>query len=479
MIETNVPLKVESLYAVSLSCRRMLVKRAVTVPVLYLSLACVQAGAQVASGIGAIPQGKASDYFREAQRLCGLDNGKLWGVSTCGPILFVDPKTREVVASQQDGAGLLHRDGDVWLGHLPNSENIANTAVEWSGTYWSEIFWPLSEGDTAQRDTLMEHELYHRIQERLDLSPGTVDNAHLDTVDGRYYLQLEERALAASLATSDHAAHKRAMEDAFLFRARRYQLFPKANEEEKALELNEGLAEYTGVRLGNLDKTAQVRVTLTDLDRQQKVPTIVRSFAYGTGPAYGLLLDEYLPQWRLRVTIHTSLSELLEQAVHWHPPVDLAETTTRRATVYGGPALLKAEQERDALRQATIKKYQALLVQGRTLTLRFRHMKVQFNPQNLQPLGDAGTVYPTIRITDDWGVLEATSGALLKPDWSAVVVSAPEHSGEDLMTGEGWTLHLKGGWKAVAGEKKGDLVLQARKSLHPLRLAKSSEVGLS
>jgi hypothetical protein len=215
------------------------------------------------------------------------------------------------------------------------------------------------------------------------------------------------------------------------------------------------------VRLGNLARAEQVKVTLTDLDRQQKVPTFVRSFAYGTGPAYGLLLDEYLPQWRLRVTIHTSLSKLLEQAVDWHPPVDLAGTVMPRAAVYGGPALLKAEQERDALRQATIKKYHASLVQGPTLRLQFQHMKVQFNPQNLQPLGDAGTVYPTIRITDDWGVLEADNGALMKPDWSAVVVSAPEHSSENLLTGDGWTLHLKAGWKAVPGERKGDLVLQA------------------
>ena len=453
--------KVQSLKAVKSSAPGVPVKRAVIVPVFCLSLACLQVGAQVASDGGAIPRGKANDYFREAERLCGSDNGKLWGVSTCGPILFVDPKTREVVASQQDGAGLLHRDGDVWVGHLPSSENIANTAAEWSGTYWSEMLWPLPENDTAQRDTLMEHELYHRIQKRLDLSPGTVENAHLDTVDGRYYLQLEERALAVSLAASDQAAQERAMEDAFLFRARRYQLFPTANEEEKALELNEGLAEYTGVRLGNPERVAQVKVTLTNLDRQQKVPTFVRSFAYCTGPAYGLLLDEYLPQWRLQVTIHTSLSELLEQAVHWHPPVDLAGPAMRRTPAYGGPALLKAEQERDALHQDTIRKYQALLVQGPTFRLQFRHMKVQFNPQNLQPLGDAGTVYPTIRITDDWGVLETANGALMKPDWSAVVVSAPEHSSEDLITGDGWTLHLKAGWKAVPGERKGDLVLQA------------------
>ncbi len=34
-------------------------------------------------------------------------------------------------------------------------------------------------------------------------------------------------------------------------------------------------------------------------------------------------------------------------------------------------------------------------------------------------------VYPTMRITDSWGVLEASNGALVKSDWSAVVVTEP------------------------------------------------------
>jgi hypothetical protein len=55
-------------------------------------------------------------------------------------------------------------------------------------------------------------------------------------------------------------------------------------------------------------------------------------------------------------------------------------------------------------------------------------MHVQFDPRNLQPLGDAGTVYPNLRISDDWGTLDAKNGALLKPDWNAVIVVAPSVS---------------------------------------------------
>jgi len=34
-------------------------------------------------------------------------------------------------------------------------------------------------------------------------------------------------------------------------------------------------------------------------------------------------------------------------------------------------------------------------------------MHVRFDLRNLQPLGDAGTVYPNLRICDDWGILRS------------------------------------------------------------------------
>jgi hypothetical protein len=86
-------------------------------------------------------------------------------------------------------------------------------------------------------------------------------------------------------------------------------------------------------------------------------------------------------------------------------------------------------------------------------------MHVQFDPRNLQPLESAGTVYPNMRITDDWGILVAAKGALMKTDWSAVIVVAPSTSEGSSLQGDGWTLELKPGWKIVPAERKGDFIL--------------------
>jgi hypothetical protein len=69
-----------------------------------------------------------------------------------------------------------------------------------------------------------------------------------------------------------------------------------------------------------------------------------------------------------------------------------------------------------------------------------------------------GTVYPTMRISAGWGVLEVNNGALLKSDWSAVSVVAPAIMGAT-PKGDGWTLELQPNWKVVPGGRNGDFTL--------------------
>lgn len=86
---------------------------------------------------------------------------------------------------------------------------------------------------------------------------------------------------------------------------------------------------------------------------------------------------------------------------------------------------------------------------------------MEFDPGNLVPLDSSGTVYPHIRVVDDWGVLEVTSrGALLKADFSEVALSQPNDITLPALAGDGWKLKLKPGWSIVPGARKGDLQLR-------------------
>ncbi len=415
----------------------------------FLTIALVLAwfpGAQArATGIDAAT---AARYFDEALTASDRDAGRLWGVRLYGPMLFVDAATRRVVANRADAGGRLAADGPVFAGRLPDDMPIANTSVDWSGVRWAMILWPLPE-DATHRTALMEHELFHRAQPEIGLPLSNPANAHLDTLEGRYLMRLEWRALRTALL-SRGAARARAVADAMVFRARRHARFGPAADEERALELNEGLAEYTGCALATNDPSARRAHAVALLDAAEAKPSFTRSFAYGSGPAYGVLLDERGARWRAGLGARTDLGELLASAFALRPPADLAREADRRAARYGGAELLATETERERARAAREAAHRARLVDGPVLVIPLKSPSVSFDPNALEPLAGLGTVYTTMQLSDAWGTLSVTGGALLSPDWSAVTVPAD---------GAGWTLDLASGWRIVPGARSTDRTL--------------------
>jgi hypothetical protein len=112
----------------------------------------------------------------------------------------------------------------------------------------------------------------------------------------------------------------------------------------------------------------------------------VRSFAYATGPAYGLLLDKYRPAWKRQLQDGPSLSDLLQGASHIPLPPNLGDAAAKRAPTYDGMLLRSVEVEREKRRQEILSVNRAKFVDGPVLVLPLHHTNIQFNPQNLQPL---------------------------------------------------------------------------------------------
>jgi hypothetical protein len=414
----------------------------------------------------AIDTAKARQYFGEARAACEQDGGRLWGISVCAPVIFVDPLTRAVAANQKDAEGILVEKDGVFIGRLPERLPVANAPVSFAGVKWAMIVWSFLTDDKFQRVKLMTHESYHRIQNELKLPVSAAVNEHLDTLEGRVWLQLEWRALQKALL-SIGKARKRAIEDALTFRNYRRTLFPKAKDAENSLEMHEGIAEYTGFKLTAKDDAERIAYLTKQLEQMASRPTFVASFAYASGPAYCVLLDAADAGWRKNLSPQTNLGELLQKSLRIKLSSDLKKRAEKQAAKYDGAALRTAETGRETARLKRIAEYRNRLVDSPVLLITLTDKRsVSLNTNNVVALEGVGTVYATAKVTDDWGILDVSGGALMIREAggrvSKIYVSAPADASAQILKGEGWTLQLNSGWTIAPGERKGDYVLKRR-----------------
>ena len=370
--------------------------------------------ASAAAQTSSIDTKLAALYFQQLKQTSDLEGGKMWGVPLYGPLLFVDPRSSNVVANQADRQGKLVPQDGVFVGTLPNEISPANTAVDWAGVHWTMVVWPVSEFRQA-RERLLLHECFHRLQEKLGLPARDAVNAHLDSLNGRIWIQLEWRALERALRATG-PARKTAIADALLFRYYRRSLFPDSANNENALELNEGLAEYTGVKLSSADvQETAVRANLI-LRQARNNPTFARSFAYISGPAYGTLLDLSGRPWRAGLKSSSDLGVLLQQrsAIRVHVSESAARAAVSR---YEGNEIIAIETEQEQKRKQQIADVRKKFWDGPVLILSLSpDVRYSYNPNNVLGIDESNTVYPTMRLVDAWGVLTVTDGALLERD---------------------------------------------------------------
>ena len=435
-----------------------MVQIALVIVTLFLLVTC--SAAQSAS----IDTKLAAQYFRQLEQTSDRDGNRTWGLSLYGPIMFVDPDTRHVVANQADRENkLASRDG-VFVGTLPNEINPANTAFNWAGVHWTMVVWPVSEF-RQPRERLLLHECFHRVQEKLGLPARDAVNAHLDTLNGRIWIQMEWRALERALRQTG-IARKTTIADALLFRGYRRSLFPDSAKNENALELNEGLAEFTGVKLSSADLQETVMRADLILRQARNNPTFARSFAYVSGPAYGALLDLSGRPWRVGLNPSADLGLLLQQ--RYGISLRVSEAAARSAiSRYEGDEIVTTETAQEQKRVQQTAEAQKKFLDGPVLILPLSpDVNYSFNPNNVIAIDAGNTVYPTLRMVDNWGVLTVSNGAWLERGPTGYLARARIPAPQDLsarpLKGEGWSLELANGWEVVPGERPGDVTIRKK-----------------
>src|SRR5215471_13187150 len=405
-----------------------------TLPLLALLGAATAADAQVQPRL-------AQQYFEEATKLCERDAGRLWGVSLCGPMVIFDQATGTRATSQPEPQG-----------QPPRFPGIADGPVSWGGLRWFSFpLYMLADKADDVRQQMMLHGLFHRIQGELGFAPSNGFNEHLDTLEGRVWMQLEWRALRRALESSG-SDRAEAIADALAFRRERRRLFPGAADNERRDEIAEGLPSYTEV--------AAWANSPADAHRAAAPPasidvSIVGAFPYTSGRAYGVLLDDLLPGWRRQVRATSDLGDMLTTANNRTLTANLAVAAAR----YDAATLRTAEEARDRERQVRVAELRRRFIDGPVLTMPAPGRGTSDSTGAIGIPG-AGTVYfHEFTLSAQWGSLKANSGVLRSADGSTLSVPVTGSMEGTNLQGDGWSVTLNSGWVVRPAARPGSFTI--------------------
>ena len=217
-----------------------------------------------------------------------------------------------------------------------------------------------------ERNELFLHEWSTACAEARAMLPALATE-HLDEADGRYWLRLEWRALARALRGTWRSAQSRCPRRARLPAGSTHSLRRQCRRR-RGQEITEGLAAHTGTgaRSSVCGRGERQRDrSPANAEAGALDASFVRTFAYMSGPAYGLLLDAASPGWTRRVRSTDDLGTLAMRAFAVQPAIDATASAAR----YGGAETRASEQQREQQRQERLAELRRRFVDGPVLVL--------------------------------------------------------------------------------------------------------------
>jgi hypothetical protein len=334
----------------------------------------------------------------------------------------------------------------------PRLIGLVNGPIQWGDRTWAAVSWDtIANWPARTAASCFVHESFHIVQPKLVLNGPAGANEHLDSVDGRYWLRLEWRALARALRESGEL-RAQAVRDALAFRQARHTRYPDKVESERALYITEGFASYTQTVLAAPSPTDAIARGLELLAGAEDGESFVRTFTYTSGPAYGLLLDAFVSGWTRTARGSDDPPAMLMRALGVQPAADAAAA----AAHYEGAELHAAEEQREQRRQARIAGLRQRFVDGPVFVMPCGGGGLS-DSTGAVVIPGAGTVYfNAYRLSGRCGTLTAENGVLEATDGGSRRLPAPVRGDDVTISGDGWTFRAAAGWVVREGPRKGD-----------------------
>jgi hypothetical protein len=386
-------------------------------------------------------------YFKEIKAICDRDNANLWGKNLYGPVMFVDRASRKIIANIQDNNGLLKVKDGIYTGIYPRELIIDNTTTDFGGTTFALVPLPPQE-DTVRIINRSVNALFHSFQKEVGINSIRFNIRLMDGKSQRLLLKLEWRALRKAM-NSDGDNRNQALRDALIFREARREQFPQEINDENNFESYQGLGTFTtAILCSNSD--SETKKYLNDmLDRFYGFQSFTRSYGYIHGALYAYLAHENGVRFDIAMTDSLDLAKIARDSYRIELPEICRDVAGSLAVSYELESIYREEEERITQNKERMHRQIEVFTEKPVVFLDLESPYFDFEPENIRTIDTLGTIYTSIRISDNWGKLSVEKGGcLISYNLKTLRVTAKNlKESKNHYYGDGWQLILNNDWE--------------------------------
>jgi murein DD-endopeptidase MepM/ murein hydrolase activator NlpD len=389
---------------------------------------------------------KASDYFKSIEELCLQENGRLWGKNLYGPVMFVDRSNRRIIANFPDAEGHLKGHDGIYTGIYPNELIIYNEAVVFGGTTFAMVPVPTEENKIWIKARSI-HALFHCFQKANGYENTFTVHDQFDEKDARLWIKLELKALRKAIV-SEGEERVRAIRDALVFRNTNRELFG-VNNDELRYETREGLATFTDMKFTNTTPTALKNRLLENLDWMYSMNSYSIFYGNTSGSIYSALLYDAGFDFKSIIIDSVDLGNLVQQAYKVELPQICRDVAGSLGLCYDFDKISEEEEERMNSIHEELHKLTSTFTGKQVVYIELLSPYFDFEPEDVHPVDSMGTLYSSIRISDNWGKLTVDKGGCLISGSNKYIRMTAKDINiiKNRVEGNGWNLLLNQGWE--------------------------------
>ncbi len=390
---------------------------------------------------------RAEYYFNRVEEICNRDNGKLWGRNLSGPLMFVDRKSRKIYANKPDNENLLKSKEKIYTGTFPKEKVINNAAVTYGGVLYGMVPIPDSE-DEYRVISRAVRSLFHRFQETIGIPHENFIAANMDDKEARLWIKFEWKALKKAIG-SEGEEQLQSLRDALIFRGSNRETYPNYATDENRFETYEGLATFTYIMLATSSREEFRKRLFEYLDRIYSYQSYSRSFGFISGALYATLLYEKGFDLKTIKDDNTDLGKLACDLYKIQLPAVCRDVAGSISMNYNTKEVFREEEKRLSDIKEKIITEASTFTERPVVYLDLESPYFDFEPEDIHSLDTLGTLYLSIRVSDNWGKLNVDKGGcLVSNNFKYLRITAKGlKKDKNHIYGDGWHLILNDNWE--------------------------------